>query len=89
MPSQTADSLNSAYARRSPLLTDADVSQYSHHAGIVLPTLPGDDLVAVLRVLLANSINRQSNLKTALHLIQCWSAACQRIFAKLAAREYK
>ncbi|ORY62706.1 hypothetical protein BCR35DRAFT_326679 [Leucosporidium creatinivorum] len=81
----TADSLNSAYARRSPLLTGSDISQYFHHAGIVIPTLPGDDLVAVLRVLLVNPVNRQPNLKTALHLIQCWSAACQRIFAKLAA----
>lgn len=85
---QTADALSSAYARRSPLLTDADVAQYFARAGIVVPTLPGDDLVAILRVLLDNPASRKPNLKTALHLITCWTAACQRIFAKLAAREW-
>lgn len=85
---QTTDSQNSAYARRSPLLSDADLSIYFSRAGIAVPTLPGEDLLSQLRTLLTHPSQRKINIKTALHLISCWTSTCQRLFAKLAAREF-
>ena len=87
LPLQTLDSQNSAYARRSPLLCDSDVKLYFSRAGIAMPTLPGDNLMAHLHTVLTHRSEHSLRLMTAVHLIECWTATCQRLFAKLAARK--
>lgn len=43
-----------------------------------------------MRALLVNPANgdTEAALRTALHLVSCWTAACQRLLAKMAARKY-
>lgn len=81
----TTDGLISAYSRRVCSVSDADLRTFFSNMGIVVPNLPGLELVPALKKLVAHAevVGRDAALKTALHLVQCWVVAGQRAFARL------
>ncbi|BGP16119.1 hypothetical protein JCM10213v2_004113 [Rhodosporidiobolus nylandii] len=83
----TADCTISAYARRKALITDEDLRTFFCHADtkIIVPRLPADALLPIVEKLVKGVPSRDVALKSAKHLLQCWTCACQRAFVQLAA----
>ncbi|KAK4702835.1 hypothetical protein P7C70_g3383, partial [Phenoliferia sp. Uapishka_3] len=77
------DSLTSPAARKACLISDDDLRRYFDHIGIVVPNLPEMELTPVLISLFNGKDATHSSLKTASHLLMCWTCACQRMFARL------
>lgn len=84
----SSDCLVAACARRKPLITNEDLRVYFPHTDtkIVVPRLPGDDLLPMVEKFLASMPARETALKSAKHLLACWTSALQRKFAFLSAR---
>jgi hypothetical protein len=85
----TSDCLISACARRKPLISDEDLRLYFPHndTKIVVPRIPVDDLLPIVQKLVESMPARETALKSAKHLLGCWTSALQRKFAFLAARK--
>lgn len=80
-----ADAITAAYSRRASLLTASDLETYFGDVGIVIPSLPEDDLSTVLASLSTTGQGQEAQFQMANHLAFCWTCAAQRMFAKLAA----
>ncbi|KAL8277955.1 hypothetical protein RQP46_009587 [Phenoliferia psychrophenolica] len=76
------DALTSPSARKACLISDDDLRRYFDHTGIVVPNLPEMELTPILTNLFNGQVTH-SMLKTASHLLMCWTCACQRMFARL------
>lgn len=63
-------------------MTDDDLRRYFDRVEIVVPRLPGTELLIVFEGLLGGGMmNRERGLETAVHVLNCWTIACQRMFA--------
>ncbi|GAA5959811.1 hypothetical protein JCM21900_001025 [Sporobolomyces salmonicolor] len=87
----SADCLISSYARRKCHLSDEDLRTYFAYADtkIVVPRLPTDSLLPLVEKLVSAAASKEAALKSAMHLLACWTCACQRAFVQLAAPPVK
>jgi len=83
----TTDGLISAYSRRVCSVSDSDLRTFFSQMGIVVPKLPGLELLPALKKLVGQTeaLGRDQALRTALHLVQCWVTTAERTFARLMA----
>ncbi|KAM0791682.1 hypothetical protein ACM66B_003957 [Microbotryomycetes sp. NB124-2] len=76
----TIDALNSAYARRSCLVTSTDLERYFASADIDSRSLPDESLANECKTLIESTDN---GVRLVLHQIASWTGTCQRKFAIL------
>lgn len=74
--------------RKNCLISDSDLRRYFDHVGIVIPKIPGEDLLLILDTLLSGNHPKTVSVQTATHLLGCWMFACQRKFAAISSRSY-
>lgn len=89
--------MTSAWAKKSCLIADSDLEVYFSNIGIIVPNLPSDEILPVLESLLepniVNGVVDESppailmGLRTAVHLLMCWTAKIQRLFTTFASSE--
>lgn len=84
---QHGDSLTSSSSRKACLISDDDLRRYFDHVGIVVPNLPEMDLTPILANLFGTREKPLHEvLRTATHLLLCWTCACQRMFVRIVTR---
>ncbi|GAA6027174.1 hypothetical protein JCM8097_002455 [Rhodosporidiobolus ruineniae] len=84
----TADCLVSALSRRRCFILDSDLATYFSHDAtkVVVPRLPNDNLLNIAqKIMHGGMLPLEAALKSCKHLLACWTCACQRAFAQLAA----